>query len=97
MITVRAIYENGLLRPAHPLPLAEGETVEITVANASPASPEEWERKIRAANTIQEWADLANVCPQTDPDFDIVKAMNESRRLTGFRLPDPEPNQGEPA
>jgi hypothetical protein len=26
--------------------------------------------------------------------YDVVKAMNEYRRLTGFRLLDPEPEEG---
>jgi predicted DNA-binding antitoxin AbrB/MazE fold protein len=30
-LTVNATYENGVLRPADPLPLAEHEQVEITI------------------------------------------------------------------
>jgi predicted DNA-binding antitoxin AbrB/MazE fold protein len=30
-LTVEAIYENGILRPAQPLPLKEQERVEITI------------------------------------------------------------------
>jgi len=30
-LTVEAIYENGVLRPAHPLPLKEHEKVQLTV------------------------------------------------------------------
>ncbi len=30
-LTVEAIYENGVLKPAQPLPLKERETVQITV------------------------------------------------------------------
>jgi predicted DNA-binding antitoxin AbrB/MazE fold protein len=30
-ITVEAVYENGVLKPAQPLPLREHETVEVTV------------------------------------------------------------------
>ena len=96
MTTVLAVYQGGVLRPVHPLPLAEGETVEVTVAKPKPP-PDEWERRIRAAKTIEEWVALANACPDPEPDFDIVQAINETRRLTGFRLPDPEPNQREPA
>jgi len=33
-IVVEAIYENGVLKPAQPLPLAEHEKVEITVNTA---------------------------------------------------------------
>jgi predicted DNA-binding antitoxin AbrB/MazE fold protein len=96
---VLAVYENGVLHPTRPLELAEGETVELTVSKPKPperppVSMEEWERRLRSAKTIQEWVDLANSCPDPGPDYDIMKLLNESRRLTGFRLPDPEP--GEP-
>jgi predicted DNA-binding antitoxin AbrB/MazE fold protein len=33
-ITVEAVYENGVLRPAQPLPLKEGERVTLTVQPA---------------------------------------------------------------
>lgn len=94
-LTVRAVYQGGVLRPVQPLALAEGETVLITVAKSrTQPSLAQWEQDIRAANSIQEWIALANTCPSPAPDFDIVHALNESRRLTGFRLPDPEPDQG---
>jgi predicted DNA-binding antitoxin AbrB/MazE fold protein len=34
MLTVEAIYENGVLRPVPPLPLEEGEKVILTVQPA---------------------------------------------------------------
>lgn len=94
-MTVRAVYQGGVLRPVQPLALDEGETVEITVAKSTtqPALAQ-WEQAIRAANSIQEWMALANACPVPAPDFDVVKAINETRRLSGFRFPDPEPEQG---
>jgi len=54
MTNVLAVYEGGVLRPAHPLPFGEGETVEVTVTKPKQLSPDEWERQIRAAKTIQE-------------------------------------------
>jgi len=30
-ITIEAVYENGILRPVQPLPLAENEKVKVTV------------------------------------------------------------------
>ena len=30
-IEFQAVYENGLLRPEHPLPLAEGQRVRLTI------------------------------------------------------------------
>jgi predicted DNA-binding antitoxin AbrB/MazE fold protein len=41
-ITVEAVYENGVLRPAQPLPLNEHEKVTITVQPVRP--PPLWER-----------------------------------------------------
>ena len=98
MTTVLAVYEGGVLRPTQPLPFGEGETVEVTVSKSKPLpSPDEWARRIHDAKNIQEWVALANACQTTEPDFDIEKAIDESRRLTGFRMPDPEPNGGGPA
>jgi hypothetical protein len=57
----------------------------------SRTSPQEWESQIRNAKTIQEWVALANASPDEDSEFDLIKAINESRRLTGFRMPDSEP------
>jgi predicted DNA-binding antitoxin AbrB/MazE fold protein len=89
MITVQAVYENGVLRPTEPLELTEGQKASVSVTPTPPTlSLAEWERQIRAAKTIQEWIALANACPNPGPDFDIVQAINESRRLTGFRMPD---------
>ena len=34
-LTVEAVYENGVLKPAQPLPLKEHEKVRITVAASS--------------------------------------------------------------
>ena len=34
-VTVEAIYENGVLRPAQPLPLKEQQRVQVTVHTAS--------------------------------------------------------------
>ena len=33
-LTVEAVYENGVLKPAQPLPLKEHEKVQVTVQNA---------------------------------------------------------------
>lgn len=34
-ITVEAVYENGVLRPAQPLPLGENEKVSVTIEPSS--------------------------------------------------------------
>jgi predicted DNA-binding antitoxin AbrB/MazE fold protein len=89
MTTVRAVYENGVLRPTQPLALAEGETVELTVskpaAEKPPLSLEEWGRRLMAAKNVQEWVELANSCPDPGPEYDVIAAMNETRRQNGER------------
>ena len=40
-LTVEAVYENGVLKPAQPLPLKEHEHVRVTV---EPVRPPIWER-----------------------------------------------------
>lgn len=100
MTTISAVYEGGVLRPTEPLDLAEGDRVDLTVSKpapppAEPMTLEEWFRRIEAAKSIQEWADLANSCPDPGPDYDIVAMINESRRLTGFRMPDPGYAEGD--
>jgi predicted DNA-binding antitoxin AbrB/MazE fold protein len=34
-LTIEAVYENGVLKPAHPLPLKEHEQVRITIEPAA--------------------------------------------------------------
>ncbi len=51
-ITVEAVYENGVLKLAEPLPLEEHEKVSVTV---EPARPPIWVRlAARAAETPRE-------------------------------------------
>ena len=48
--TVTATYENGLLRPAEPLPLKEGEQVEVTVT--TPEDSRRHQALVAALNEI---------------------------------------------
>ncbi len=64
-LTVEAIYENGVLKPAQPLPLKERERVRITVKPAV-------SRVRRSAGLIgwtgsQEDADFVALSPELDP------------------------------
>jgi predicted DNA-binding antitoxin AbrB/MazE fold protein len=105
-MTVRAVYQGGMLRPAQPLPLAEGETVEVTVATAKQAGPalrpptpeeEDYARRIKAAKSLEEMFAVMETAPRSPDDtVEIVTVINESRRLTGFRMPDPNPAGEEP-
>jgi predicted DNA-binding antitoxin AbrB/MazE fold protein len=104
-MTVRAVYEGGVLRPIEPLVLSEGETVEVTIAQTKPLgrrlraptpAEEDYARRIRAAKSLKEmFAVMATAPPSPEDEFDIAQAINESRRQTGFRMPDPNPAEGD--
>lgn len=88
--TIRAIYQNGVLRPTQPLPLAEGETVEITLAwpkePVPPLTEEEAVERIRSAKSLVEVFALAAEAPE-DENYDLLKALDENRKFSG----DPRP------
>lgn len=85
--TVRAVYENGVLRPDRPLPLAEGQAVEVTVATPaeSAAAEDELTHRLRAAKTIDEWLEATKLLPDDDGGYDIIAALNENRLWSGER------------
>jgi predicted DNA-binding antitoxin AbrB/MazE fold protein len=68
-LTIEAIYENGVLKPAQPLPLQEHEKVRITVEAAV-------SHVRRSAGLIgwtgsQEDADFVALSPELDPQEDV--------------------------
>jgi predicted DNA-binding antitoxin AbrB/MazE fold protein len=99
-MTVRAVYEGGVLRPIEPLALPEGETVDVIIAQLKSTGPrlreptlaaEDYRRRINTAKSLKEmYAVMATSPSSPEDEFDIVKEINESRRLTGFRIPDPD-------
>lgn len=99
--SVLAVYENGVFRPTGPVELAEGQQVQLSIYPRPPflplraPTPEEQEylARLKAATTLQEMFAVMESAPP-EPDYDIMKLINESRRLTGFRVPDPEPGEG---
>jgi predicted DNA-binding antitoxin AbrB/MazE fold protein len=105
MISVLAIYEKGVLRPTEPLDLKEGQSVQLSVYPHLPLQPlrsptpeeEDYARRVKAAKTLQELHAVMQTAPPSPNDTDDIVAMiNESRRLTGFRIPDPHPAGEEP-
>ena len=67
-ITVEAVYEDGVLKPAQPLPLKEHEKVQVTVKAAA-------SRVRQTAGLIgwtgsQEDADFVAMSPELDPQED---------------------------
>src|SRR6476660_9265094 len=93
---VTAVYENGLRRPTTPLPLADGQTVQLTV-EAQPGSllPSEDEviRRIDAAKTLDELFAVLNAAPEDNND-DLCEALTETRRRTVERLLFPPADAG---
>jgi predicted DNA-binding antitoxin AbrB/MazE fold protein len=98
-ITIRAIYEGGVLRPAQPLPLDEGEAVDLTVSRTKTAgqqlNDEEIIRRLKAAASLAEWVEATKLLPPDDGGYDIIKALNENRIWSGERplIPDERPTQ----
>ena len=100
MMSVMAVFENGVFRPREPLNLSEGQSVQLSVYPQIPLVPlrsrtpeeEDYDRRLMACKTLKEAFAVMDEVPPSE-EFDVVKAMNESRRLTGFREPDPEPRE----
>jgi predicted DNA-binding antitoxin AbrB/MazE fold protein len=92
--TVRAVYQNGVLRPERPLPLAEGTAVDVMVTPA--AEEDEVLERMRAARTLEDLFAIADSIPAEEGDdgYDVVRAMNETRRASGERLLTPEGDPG---
>ena len=65
MITIEAVYENGVLKPAQPLPLQEHQKVQVTVRTTL-------SRVRQTAGLIgwtgsQQEADFVALSPELDP------------------------------
>jgi predicted DNA-binding antitoxin AbrB/MazE fold protein len=82
--TTLAVFENGVLRPLAPLPFAEGETVQVTVSRpekpSQPVTPDEAERRMRTAKTLQEVFDAFESTPEQDDGYDLLQALDENRK-----------------
>lgn len=85
--TVRAVYENGVLRPERALPLAEGQSVDVTVATVQPPEQaigeDEATRRIKSAKTLEEWIEATKLLPSDDGGYDIIEALNANRIWSG--------------
>jgi predicted DNA-binding antitoxin AbrB/MazE fold protein len=79
--TIRAVYENGVLRPDRPLTLADGTAVDVLVTPA-PDTDDEVHRRMRAAKTLEELFAIADSVPAEEGDdgYDVVRAIYENRR-----------------
>ena len=87
-----AVYRNGTLVPATPLPLSEGESVEVTVAAATRTRPSEDEivEMIRSAKSLEEAFKIMETFPEEDDGYDLYAAMNANRHPSERVLFPPE-------
>ena len=74
-LIVEATYENGVLKPAQPLPLAEHEKVQIVVqptTKPAPVTQEEAERIVKRSSGLIGWTGDVETLRQIaiDPEFD---------------------------
>ena len=94
MTTVKAIYENGVLRPTERLPFKEGEAVEVTVSPKQDAglrsNEEEGIRRMTEAKSLAELFAAYESLPKPSDGYDLCRALNDNRRATGERLLYPE-------
>ncbi len=102
-MTVQAVYVGGVLRPVQPLPLAEGETVEVTVSPTKPpgrqlrpptAAEEDYARRLKAARSLDEMLAAVATAPPLPDGYDLCEALNANRRATGEWLLYPEHPEG---
>jgi predicted DNA-binding antitoxin AbrB/MazE fold protein len=72
--TAAAIYENGVLRPLSPLPLAEGARVEVTVTDeaATPPAPPDTRSLIDSLREIAALPMESDLGPFSGRDHDRV-------------------------
>jgi predicted DNA-binding antitoxin AbrB/MazE fold protein len=77
-ITVNAVYQGGMLRPAEPLQLEEGQAVQVTVSPLPDI--EEVNRRLREAKSYQEWFEATKLLPSDDGGCDLIRALNENRK-----------------
>lgn len=98
-ISVRAVYERGVLRPVRPLPFDEGETVDLTIGKPEPPRlppcDDQVVSRLQAATTIADWVEATKLLPPDDGGYDIVKALNDNRIWSGERslIPNESPPQ----
>jgi len=64
-ISIEAVYENGVLKPANPLPLQEHEKVQVTVRRA--VSRVRQTAGLMGWTGSQEDADFVALSPELDP------------------------------
>jgi predicted DNA-binding antitoxin AbrB/MazE fold protein len=102
-LTIRAVYEGGVLRPIEPLTLREGQTVDVMIAGAESTvvprreptpEEEEYARRIKSAQSLEEMFAVMATAPPLPEGYDLERALNFNRKSTGERTPFPESGDG---
>ena len=76
-----AVYENGLLRTPDPLPLREGETVQLVVTRGTPRpTDDEILAMMKQAKSPQELFALADTYITAPRGYDMCDALDANRR-----------------
>ena len=86
MTTVVAVYENGVLRPEKPLPLADGQIVHITVTRLSSVptpEDEECRRRLIAATSLADLFAIMESAPPLPDDYDMLRGLDANRKFSG--------------
>ena len=79
-----AVYENGLLRTRDPLPLREGETVQLVVTRGTPRPTDaEILAMMKQAKSPQELFALADAYITAPSGYDLCDALDANRRRDG--------------
>src|SRR5947199_6114459 len=81
--TFVATYQGGVLVPERPLPLAEGATIRVSVSPAL-ASDDALQR-MKSATTVAELVSAHASGPAPPEGYDLLRALDENRRLSGER------------
>jgi predicted DNA-binding antitoxin AbrB/MazE fold protein len=73
-LTVQATYENGVLKPAEPLPLKEHEKVELVIR--TPAAIQAAVEAVRRSYGLIGWTGDAETVRRIalDPEFDVLES-----------------------
>lgn len=83
-LNTTAVYENGRLRTTTPLPLEEGETVQLVVTRAKPQlTDDEVLALMKRAKSPEELFALADAHIAAPEGYDLCDALDANRRRDG--------------
>jgi predicted DNA-binding antitoxin AbrB/MazE fold protein len=91
LIVTTAVYQDGVLKPPHPIPnLADGDRVEVVVVRVVPVDRDHPDEVARRERQLKAWeertAALEAAAPDgEDDDYDILEALNANRLREGAR------------